>query len=102
MFGSNPGSLSSGFPLLQLGLQGYVPWLCLWLLHYDPSHKITLLKTRFTGSLLLLLRVFCIFVFWGGIPWGIGEFPASQSGATKPVVLSGDSLAEVLDAKCSD
>lgn len=36
MFGSDPRSLSSGFPLVQLELQGCVPWLSLGLLHHDP------------------------------------------------------------------
>lgn len=51
--------------------------------------KITLLKTRLTVSLLLLLRAyFC------GSSWGRGEFPASCSGATRMAVLSGNSLVE--------
>jgi len=53
------------------------------------QHKIMLLKTRLTGSILLLFMAY----FWGS-SWGPAEFPASYSRATKMVASPGDSLAE--------
>lgn len=88
MFGSDPWSLSSGFPLVQ-GCRAASHGCLLGSSTMLHQHKIMSLKTRLTGSLLLLLRAY----FWGS-SWGIVEFPASYSGATKMVVSSGDSLTD--------